>query len=93
MNWQNIKSNIIFELNDNNRNLKNPQIRTNALEKIENMLKELILSNPSLLLILQKELVISELSKMKKLNSAEKSIVNHVFSVLNNQSIPINKRK
>ena len=64
MNWKNIKSTILADLNSSERNLTNPEIRTNALESIEGLLKELILSNPQLLLKLEKDVVVKELAKM-----------------------------
>ncbi len=91
MKWEEIKNEILSELNSPERNLANPMIRTKALEKIEDLLKEVILANPQLLNKIGKETFLKGLLKLKKLNSAEKSIVNHIFDVLEGSPILILK--
>lgn len=93
MDWITIKQSILNELNSQERNLANPQIRTNALTSIESILGPLIVANPKLLSKIGKADLLESLSKLKKLNSAEKSIVNHIYQVLNSEPIPIKKRK
>lgn len=92
MKWNEIKSEIIKELNSAERNLSNPMIRTNALESVEELLKNVILAHPQLLLQLNKNSLLEGLSKLKKLNSAEKSVVNHIYALLSNEEIPIKRR-
>jgi hypothetical protein len=93
MNWNKIKSEVLKELNSSERNLANPIIRTNAMESLEVLLKDVILGHPQLLLQLDKESLLEGLAKLKKLNSAEKSIVNHVYNVLERKPIPMKKKR
>jgi hypothetical protein len=93
MNWEEIKSKVIEELNNPDRNLSNPDIRANALKSIEGLLKEVIIANPDLLQKIEKSSLLDSMEKLKKLNSAEKSVVNHIYAVLEGKEIPIKKRK
>jgi hypothetical protein len=92
MNWLEVKNKILDELNNEERNLSDSSIRTNALISLEKLLKEIIIENPELLLKIGKENLLNSLTKIKKLNGAEKSIVNHVFNVLNEEPIPLKKK-
>ena len=92
MNWADIKYNIITELNSKKRDLADPRIRTNSLVGIESKIGILIQSNPELLLKIGKEDLLKSLNKLKKLNSAEKSIINHIYDVLEGKQIPIRKK-
>ncbi len=85
MDWQHLKMLIIKELQD--RNLANPYIRINALERISDMFKKHYpdyYNEPTLLLSVAKADLIKDLSKYKKLNSAESSIINTIFETLKN---------
>lgn len=85
MNWEAIKKSIQDDLNS--RNLKNPNIRLNALDRIENLLKihypELI-NNPKIEfnLIDKKELKekLGVYKDQNKINSAESSIINEIYN-------------
>lgn len=92
MDWKEIKIKILSELNSPERNLSNPCIRTNALESIEGLLKEVIIANPSLLLRIEKISLLGSMEKLKKLNGAEKSIVNNIYDILEGNEMPIKKR-
>jgi hypothetical protein len=86
MSWKEIILSIQKQLLS--RNLSNPKIRLNALESIENLIDKKYIENPNLLLEIGKEKLKADLSKKKNLNSAEKSIVNHLYDVINGKPIP-----
>ncbi len=93
MDWDKIKREVLKELNSPERNLANPTIRTYALESIEELLKNVILVHPELLLQIDKKNLVEGLSKLKKLNGAEKSVLNHVYNVLEKKPIPMKKNR
>ena len=83
MNWNEIKRAIINDLN--NRRLANSNIRINALEKLEGIMKsnfKEILDAPSLLKKIDKNVFKEQLAKFKSnktLNGAESSIINEIY--------------
>jgi len=85
--WVNIKFAIQRELKS--RNLAQPRIRLSALDRLESLLIRTypgFRSNPAVLLSLDKREVEGALARLKdngKLNSAERSVLNNVFQVLN----------
>jgi len=86
MNWNEIRISIINDLNT--RKLVNPNIRINALEKLESIMKsnfKEILSDPSLLKKIDKNVFKERLAKFKpngKLNGAESSVINNIYDKL-----------
>lgn len=82
-NWIEIKSDIQNSLMK--RNLKNPKIRLNALDKIETILKDKFLKyidDINEFKEINKDTFKNNIAKFKdnkKLNGAEKSIVNEIF--------------
>lgn len=86
MEWGYIKGSIKKQLLE--RNLSNPNIRINALDRVEQLIDRKFLDQPILLLDLGKERLKNILSKRKKLNSAECSVINHIYDVLNGRHIP-----
>jgi hypothetical protein len=93
MDWTTIKNKIIEELNSKERDLARPSIRMGALNRIEERLDNEIIANPKILNTIGKKTLVDSLSKIKKLNGAEKSVVNHIYDVLNGRQIPMRKRK
>ena len=93
MNWIAIKNKIIEELNCEERALKKPGIRMGALNRIEERLDHDIITNPKILNAIGKKTLVDSLSKAKKLNGAEKSVINHIYDVLNGRQIPMRKKK
>ena len=83
MNWIEIKRSIINDLNT--RGLANPNIRINALERLEGVMKshfKEILNDPSLLKKIDKNEFKKQLAKFKPntiLNGAESSIINEIY--------------
>ena len=83
MTWNEIKRLIINDLNT--RGLANPNIRINALERLEGLMKSYfkeILNDPSLLKKIDKNVFKDRLAKHKTngtLNSAESSVVNEIY--------------
>ena len=83
MTWNEIKRSIINDLN--NRGLANPNIRINALERLEGIMKshfKEILADPSLLKKIDKNVFKDRLAKYKTngtLNGAESSVVNEIY--------------
>lgn len=83
MNWFELKNRIINLLLS--RDLANPNIRINALSRLEGILKTHfndIYNNPSLLLKIDKNDFKEKISKYKKLNSAESSVINNFYQIL-----------
>lgn len=83
MTWNEIKRSIISDLNS--RGLANPNIRINAIERLEAIMnshfKE-ILADPSLLKKIDKNAFKDRLAKYKTnltLNGAESSVVNEIY--------------
>jgi hypothetical protein len=83
MTWNEIKRSIIDDLS--NREIVNPNIRINALERLETIMnshfKE-ILADPSLLKKIDKNAFKERLAKYKTngtLNGAESSVVNEIY--------------
>lgn len=93
MTWKKIKTEITRELNNPERDLAKPQIRTRALDSVERLLKEVLLAQPQLLLKLEKKNLVKALMQLKKLNGAEKSVINHIYNVLAGEPIPAHKKK
>ena len=91
MNWKEITSEITKQLKSDERGLKTDR-RIGALEVIEKLIPIAYKSNTSFLKQIGKESLLKELTLKKKLNSAEIGIINHIFSVINNESIPIRNR-
>lgn len=84
MNWTEIKNSIIEDLNT--RNLKNPNIRINALNNLEGLLKshfpDFIKDSQNKFKEVNKDEFKDKLGRYKengKLNSAESSIVNEIY--------------
>lgn len=83
MSWIEIKRSIINDLN--NRGLAKPNIRINALEGLEAIMKshfKEILADPSLLKKIDKKVFKEQLAKYKsnrKLNGAEESVINEIY--------------
>jgi len=84
MNWSEIKKSIIQELNS--RGLSNPNIRLNALDNLEVILKRHFpeyLDNPKEnFRKIDKNEIKEKIAKFKtngKLNSAESSIINEIY--------------
>lgn len=83
MTWNEIKRSIISDLN--NRDLADPNIRINALERLEVIMKshfKEILADPSLLKKIDKNVLKDRLAKYKTngtLNGAESSVVNEIY--------------
>lgn len=92
MNWNEVKAEIIKQLKSEIRDLKTDR-RLLALDVIDNILPPIYKTRISILKQIGKDSIISELSSKKKLHSAEVSIINNIFSVLNGEPIPIKKRK
>lgn len=83
MTWYELKSFVMVLLCS--RDLKNPRIRLNALESLEKLIKVHfpdIFSNPTKLLIIDKNSFKDKLSHYKKLNSAESSVINNFYELL-----------
>lgn len=91
MNWIEIKAEIIKQLKSDERDLKTDR-RLSALEVIDKLLPDLYKTRISILKQMGKESLLKELSLKKKLNGAEIGIINHIFSVLFGDPIPIKKR-
>lgn len=85
MNWTEIKQAIRKHLQS--IGLANPNIRLNALNSIEKLLDKEYIQNPNLFLLIDKDDLKESLSKKKKLNSAEKSIINHIYDTINGNMI------
>jgi hypothetical protein len=83
MPWNEIKRSIINDLNT--RGLSNPNIRINALERLEAIMKSYfkeILADPSLLKKVDKNAFKANLAKHKTtgtLSGAESSVVNEIY--------------
>lgn len=83
MNWNEIKRSIIDDLQT--RGLSNPNIRINALEKLEGIMKlhfKEFINNPSLLQKIDKNIFKQQLAHYKSngtLNGAESSVVNEIY--------------
>ena len=83
MNWNEIRISIDKDLNT--RGLVNPNIRINALERLEGIMKahfKEFLNDPSLLKKIDKNLFKEQLAKYKpngKLNGAESSVINEIY--------------
>ncbi len=91
MKWKEITSEITKQLKSEERDLASDR-RIAALEVIEKIIPIAYKSNTSVLKQIGKESLLKELALKKKLNSAEIGIINHIFSVINNESIPIKNR-
>ena len=83
MNWNEIRISIINDLNS--RGLANPNIRINALERLEGIMKshfKEILDDPSKLKKIDKNDLKERLSKFKSngtLSGAESSVINEIY--------------
>jgi hypothetical protein len=83
MNWNEIRISIINDLNS--RGLANPNIRINALERLEVIMKshfKEILDDPSKLKKIDKNDFKERLAKFKtngNLNGAESSVINEIY--------------
>jgi hypoxanthine-DNA glycosylase len=87
--WTTIKKRIETTLKT--RGLKNPNIRLNALKSIDSILDDKYKVEPLGLLKIDKKKIKEELSRKKgsNLNSAESSIINHIYDVINDKPLPI----
>ena len=90
MEWGEIKESIVSDLTS--RNLKDPRIRLNALEKIEAIVEQYYSSyfeNTDELLQIGKESFKQKISekKGKELNSAEKSVINKIYYRIDSQVV------
>ncbi|MBI9036650.1 MAG: 30S ribosomal protein THX [Bacteroidales bacterium] len=85
INIDELKEKVIKLLSD--KNLAKPNIRLNALNKLVEILKsdfETIYNKPLLLLKIEKNEFKEKVSQIKKLNSAESSIINNFYKILEN---------
>jgi len=91
MNWKEVKQSITKQLLE--RDLSDPRIRLNALACVENLIEGKFVDKPLLLLTIDKNVLKEDLAKKKmlNLNGAEKSIINHIYDVLNGKPIPRRK--
>ena len=86
MSWDEIRISIINDLN--NKGLANPNIRINALERLEGIMKsnfKEILNNPLLLKKIDKNVFKERIAKFKSnntLNGAESSVINNIYDKL-----------
>ncbi len=90
MTLNDLKLSVIRELNS--RNLKKPQIRKNALEKVCKYISEyeqIYLHNQNVILPKDKNEFKNEYERYKgiKMNGAEDSIINEIYNQLNNVTI------
>jgi hypothetical protein len=92
MEWKEIKQEMTKQLKSEERGLASNR-RLSALEEIEKIILIVYINNPTYLKQIGKVSLLKELSLKKKLNGAEIGIVNHIFSVLFGEPIPIKKRK
>lgn len=92
MEWKLIKQEITKQLKSEVRNLATDR-RLSSLESIEKIIPEAYKINTSFIKQIGKESLLKELEIKKKLNGAEVGIINHIFSVLNNEPIPMKKKK
>jgi hypoxanthine-DNA glycosylase len=94
MSWIELKSNVNQLLKE--RDLTNPNIRFNALDKLERLIKTnfpKIYNNPTTLIQIDKNAFKVMLSQYKKLNSAESSVINNFYDVLSNSKCLGNRKK
>lgn len=85
MSWEGIKSIIISYLTNNeNRKLKDPEIRLRALEKIEQLMPKKYILNPKELLNLDKEAFKESIGIS---NDAQSSIINNIFDILSGKEL------
>lgn len=91
MDWKEIKQEITKQLKSEERGLASDR-RLSALESIEKIIPDVYIKNPVFLKQIGKESFLKEISLKKKLNGAEIGIINHIFSVLFGEPIPIKKR-
>ena len=92
MEWTEIKKEIIDVLHQ--RNLADPNIRINALERIEGILVKHFndyYNDPGLLLQIDKDTFKKQVGQIKSLNSAESSIINNIYQIL--EGIPLTRYK
>lgn len=85
MHWIELKTKVKQILNQ--RDLSNPGIRLNALERLEGIIRSHfinIYNNPLTLLQIDKNKFKEMISHYKKLNSAESSIINNFYQILGN---------
>ena len=85
-----LKLSVISELNS--RNLKNPQIRKNALEKVCKYISEygqIYLHNQNVILPKDKNKFKNEYERYKgiKMNGAEDSVIDEIYNQLNMAAI------
>jgi len=87
MKWIELKSKVRQLLLS--RNLANPNIRLNALNNLEDLFKSYfpeVISDPHTLLKYDKNRFKELVSKRKKLNSAESSVINNFYQILENHA-------
>ncbi|MFT5366086.1 MAG: hypothetical protein ACI8V2_001028 [Candidatus Latescibacterota bacterium] len=68
---------------------KNPHIRLNALDNLERLLRMQmpeVIGHPEVILELDKAVVIEMLEQIKRLNGAERSVLNTVYQVLSGEN-------
>jgi len=88
MKWVELKSKVRHLLLS--RNLANPNIRLNALNNLEELFKNYfpeVIADPHTLLNYDKNRFKELVSKRKKLNSAESSVINNFYQLFENSSI------
>lgn len=78
MDWKEIKKEITKQLKSEERDLATDR-RLSALELIEKIMPDVYLKNPTFLKQIGKERLLNELALKKKLNGAEKGIINHIY--------------
>ncbi len=91
MTWQDVKTSVREELLS--RGLSDPRIRLGALESLERLLSERypeLIQQPGLIANYPKAVMVKTLAPLKengKLNSAEKSVLNNVYQILEGRSL------
>jgi len=87
MEWEAIKEIIVKFLSEHmDRELKTPDRRLKELEKIEKLLSDEHILEPSKLLFVDKEELISSLGIK---SGAAKSIINNIYNILNGKSLKV----
>jgi hypothetical protein len=92
MTWKEIIREVTIQLKSEERNLASNR-RFKAVDSIEKLIPQVYQNNPRFLIQIGKDSLKKELQLKKKLNSAEQEAINHIYSVLSGEPIPIKKRK
>jgi hypothetical protein len=92
MNWNEITTEVIKQLKSEERRLATNR-RFTVLEALGKLIREEYKRNPNILLQIGMQSLINEILVKKKLNQAEIEALNHIYSVLKGEPIPIKKWK